>query len=69
MKVNKGYLYFSIENTNENGGFAAPVNNIGLNNVRRQLELTYSEYDLTVENKNNVFRVNLLINLKKHVEI
>jgi LytS/YehU family sensor histidine kinase len=69
MKVNKGYLDFFIENTNENGGFAAPVNNIGLNNVRRQLELTYSEYDLTVENKNNIFRVNLLINLNKHVEI
>jgi hypothetical protein len=69
MKVNKGYLDFSIENTNENGVSAAPVNNIGLNNVRRQLELTYSEYDLAVDNKNNIFRVNLLINLKKHVEI
>jgi two-component system LytT family sensor kinase len=69
MRANKGYLNFSIENTNENGSSAVPMSNIGLSNVRRQLELTYSEYDLIVENKNNVFGVNLLINLNKHVEI
>lgn len=69
MKVKKGYLDFSIENTNENGSPATPVDNIGLGNVRRQLELTYSEYDLKVENKNNIFKVNLHVNLNKYVEI
>ena len=69
MNVNKGHLDFSIRNTNENGGSTVRVNNIGLGNVRRQLELTYSEYDLNVENKDNIFKVNLLINLNKHVEI
>ena len=69
MKVKNGRLEFSIKNTNENGGSASPVNNIGLNNVRRQLELTYREYDLTVANKDNIFQVNLQINLNNHVEI
>ena len=59
MKVNKGLLHFSIENTNENGTSTPTGKNIGLGNVRRQLELTYSEYDLNVENKNNIFKVNL----------
>lgn len=67
--VVRGILEFSIENTNENGSSAVPGSNIGLKNVRRQLELTYSEYDLSVDNKNNIFRVNLRINLNKHVEI
>lgn len=69
MNVNQGYLHFSIENTIENGSVIAPASTIGLTNVRRQLELTYAEYDLNVENKNNIFKVNLYINLNKHVEI
>ena len=64
-----GSSFFSIRNTNENGGSASQVNSIGLNNVRRQLELTYRDYDLNVENRNNTFKVNLKINLNKHVEI
>ena len=69
MNVKNGELLFSIRNTNENGGSASQVNSIGLNNVRRQLELTYRDYDLNVENRNNTFKVNLKINLNKHVEI
>lgn len=69
MNVKNGHLQFSIRNTNENGAATATVNSIGLNNVRRQLELTYKEYDLDVENKNNIFKVNLKINLNKYVEI
>lgn len=69
MKVSKGNLFFSVKNTNENGGPRASTSNIGLNNVRRQLELTYDQYDLAVEDKNNIFKINLAINLNRYVEI
>ena len=69
VSVVEGILEFSIKNTNENDVSTVPVSNIGLKNVRRQLELTYSDYDLDVANNNNIFNVNLRINLKKHVQI
>lgn len=41
--------------------------NIGLSNLRRQLELLYTDYDLSVEQKENVFSATLKINLSSHV--
>jgi len=41
--------------------------NIGLSNLRRQLELLYSEYHLTVEQSDSVFTAKLKINLNSHV--
>ena len=43
--------------------------NIGLANVRRRLELTYTKYDLDIREEENSYRVNLSINLLSHVEI
>jgi len=42
--------------------------NIGLSNLRRQLELLYTDYDLSVQQRDSVFTANLKINLASHVE-
>ncbi len=41
--------------------------NIGLSNLRRQLELLYSDYDLSVQQAESVFTAVLKINLASHV--
>jgi len=41
--------------------------NIGLTNLRRQLELLYSDYNLTVTREETVFIVSLTIDLASHV--
>ncbi len=69
MRVQAGQLTFTIENTREDCDRAALNGNIGLANVRRQIELLYAEYHLDVEDKTDVFKVNLTINLHSHGKI
>lgn len=68
LSVNKRQLNFvvknSIEPTSENQGVKE---NIGLSNLRRQLELLYKEYDLSVQQFNSEFTATLKINLASHV--
>ena len=69
LKVHDGYLKLMVENTSDHEPSSIPVSNIGLNNVKRQLELTYSDYRLSINNGNNIFKINLFVNLNSHVEI
>lgn len=69
VKAKEGILFFNIENTKENTNADVPKNNIGLNNVRRQLELIYKDYKFNVTNEGAVFKVYLTINLNSHFEI
>ncbi|MEO9070960.1 MAG: histidine kinase [Ginsengibacter sp.] len=69
LKVHNGYLKLVVENTSENEPSSIPISNIGLNNVKRQLELTYSDYRLSINNGDQVFKINLFVNLNSHVEI
>ncbi len=69
MQLQRGFLSFNIENTKENGSTDAVTDNIGLSNIRRQLELMYKEYKIVVENHKDIFKVNLAINLSSHAEI
>jgi LytS/YehU family sensor histidine kinase len=69
IKVREGKLEFFIENSKENHHQETSRNNIGLINVKRQLELTYREYALDVHNNEDSFAVNLSINLASHAEI
>jgi hypothetical protein len=68
MRLQNSVLNFNVENTKE-----LRENNsnesIGLNNVRRQLELMYKDYDMNVQNEDSVFKVSLKINLKSHAKI
>jgi two-component system, LytTR family, sensor kinase len=63
LRLDKGVLYFFIENTKEDTGEISVTENIGLSNVRRQLELMYNEHTLHVENKKDRFIVHLTVNL------
>jgi len=66
MKAKDGYLNFMIENSKDEGNGTQSSNNIGLNNVRRQLELVYKEYKLDTINNGSTYKVSLDVNLTNH---
>jgi LytS/YehU family sensor histidine kinase len=66
LELQNGRLNFQVENTKERAGTSGVNENIGLRNVRRQLELTYGEYDLQINNGETLFTVSLFINLNTH---
>lgn len=68
MQVEKSYLNFIVENSKDANPRHSGTN-IGLNNVRRQLELMYKEFRLDVQNGGSTFKVHLTVNLNNHVEI
>jgi two-component system LytT family sensor kinase len=58
-------LSFEVRNTA--GNEQKPLKeNIGLANLRRQLQLLYTDYDLTIHHKDAVFTATLRINLASH---
>ena len=67
LSVKQRKLEFSIKNSVETlpqeGGVKE---NIGLSNLRRQLELLYSDYSLSVQQEKSVFLATLKINLASH---
>jgi two-component system, LytTR family, sensor kinase len=66
LKQEQGDFSFSIENSFETPQTAGDENRIGLNNIRRQLELLYHEYNLDVNCRENVFGVTLYLNLHSY---
>lgn len=71
LRLEKGMLYFSVENSKEPGNrpVAGPDGNIGYANVQRQLELIYREYDLKTDNTEERYLVELTINLNSDAEL
>lgn len=69
MKLKSSILNFNIENTKENNDINEFKENIGLKNVKRQLELMYKEYDVVVKNEMSLFKVCLTINLKSNAQV
>lgn len=69
ITVQNDLFNFEIENSNDTPAHKKGIANIGLINVKRQLELTYSDYKLDVEEADHVFKVNLSVNLNSYVEI
>ncbi|MBK5270796.1 MAG: histidine kinase, partial [Bacteroidia bacterium] len=74
LSVNKRQLVFVVKNSteplgerNQPAGEAGVKENIGLSNLRRQLELLYKDYDLSVLQGGSVFTAILKINLASHV--
>ncbi len=68
LSVNKRKLEFIVKNSAEAFSDQPPVKeNIGLSNLRRQLELLYKDYDLSVRHTGSVFEAILKINLASHV--
>ena len=69
IKLVEGQLNFYVKNSHEHEP-GAPVNeNIGLSNVRRQLELMYNDFTLNACNLERTFIVDLNINLNSDGKI
>ncbi len=68
ISVNKRQLTLLVKNSTEPfEGTHKVVENIGLSNLRRQLELLYTDYELSVQHGDAVFTASLKINLASHV--
>lgn len=67
IRLQNGILYFKIANSFEtNEQKNKDPARIGLHNTRRQLELTYKEYELDIYQQDQVFTVELTINLNSY---
>lgn len=69
VKLVNGLLKFSIENSKDDDGQLDIHENIGLSNVRRQLQLMYPDHQLVINNDKEVFRVLLTINLPNYATV
>ena len=68
LSVNNRQLQFSVKNSTDEFQQTVPVKeNIGLANLRRQLELLYKDYSLSIQQADSIFLANLKINLASHV--
>jgi LytS/YehU family sensor histidine kinase len=68
LSVKNRQLLFYVKNSSETDPGAEMVKeNIGLSNLRRQLELLYKDYELTVRQEKSTFIASLKINLASHV--
>jgi two-component system LytT family sensor kinase len=67
LSVNKRVLTFIVRNSTDISGEQQVKENIGLSNLRRQLELLYTDYNLSVEPGPSAFTATLKINLASHV--
>lgn len=67
LSVNKRLLTFIIKNSTD-GAVGEVKENIGLSNLRRQLELLYKEYSLNVQHGETTFTATLKINLATRVQ-
>lgn len=69
LSVNQRRLRFVVQNSTGDLPDDRPVKeNIGLSNLRRQLELLYTEYELGVRQNERAFTATLNINLASHVK-
>ncbi len=66
LSVNNRQLLFLVKNSAEGDNATTIKESIGLSNLRRQLELLYSDYHLTVQQQQSVFTATLKINLSSH---
>ncbi|RFS17768.1 sensor histidine kinase [Emticicia sp. C21] len=67
LSVRNRELVFHVKNSSEISDEGKVKENIGLSNLRRQLELLYTDYKLSVQQGDSVFTSILKINLASHV--
>jgi sensor histidine kinase YesM len=68
LSIKNRQLHFFVKNSTESfSGEGDIKENIGLSNLRRQLELLYKDYDLSVQAGASAFTATLKINLASHV--
>ena len=67
LSINNRELFFIVKNSIELSPTGPMVKeNIGLSNLRRQLELLYKDFNLSVKQESAVFAATLKINLSSH---
>jgi two-component system LytT family sensor kinase len=69
LTVAEGVLTFSSENSKAEQLEKNETEQIGLANIRRQLELLYPDHELTITNRPTSFKVFLKLNLNAHSQI
>jgi two-component system, LytTR family, sensor kinase len=67
LRVKNKHLTFVVKNSSESAPGPQAVEGIGLSNLRRQLQLLYSDYGLSTVQEKSVFTATLNINLASHV--
>jgi two-component system LytT family sensor kinase len=68
LTSDKKQLEFTVKNSVGGSPVEGPVKeSIGLSNIRRQLELLYKVYDLSLDQNEKMFTATLKINLASHV--
>jgi sensor histidine kinase YesM len=68
LAVSQQRLEFVVKNSTEKFfGESSVKENIGLSNLRRQLELLYTDFNLSVQQGESMFSASLKINLSSHV--
>ena len=68
LSLKNRLLTFMVKNSAEAvSGEQRVKENIGLSNLRRQLELLYKDYDLSLHHSDGIFTASLKINLASHV--
>lgn len=67
LSVKNRQLAFYVRNSFDGPAETEMRESIGLSNLRRQLELLYTDYDLSVQQEGSVFTATLKINLASHV--
>jgi two-component system, LytTR family, sensor kinase len=68
LSIKNRRLAFLVRNsTEEQSGNGQVKESIGLSNLRRQLELLYTDYEVSVEQLRSEFSARLTINLASHV--
>jgi sensor histidine kinase YesM len=69
LSIKKRQLTFIVKNSTEATPEERTIKeSIGLSNLRRQLELLYTDYNLSVQHGDSAFTAVLKINLASHVE-
>lgn len=69
IKLQSGILHVAIETPGGEGDQVTRDDNAGLANLRRQIELLYTDYTLEIADGNDLFKAGLAINLYSHAEI
>lgn len=68
LSINNRKLALLVRNSTDEHSANGPVKeNIGLHNLRRQLELLYTDYEVSVQQLPSEFSARLTINLASHV--
>ena len=66
LSVKNRQLSFVVKNSAD-GSERSAKENIGLSNLRRQLELQYTDYNLNIHPGESIYTATLKINLSSHV--